>query len=291
MNRWVLAAMRQFMSAIDAMYLVKWRSLIRRITISSSDGSRISVLIVRPTGLRVPAPALIYCHGGAFVMKYMPQHLANAVRYAHEADCLVVFVEYRLAPQDPFPAGFNDCYGALGWSIANAGDLGIDPSRLAVGGDSAGGCLAAAVAQRAKFESDIELRGQLLIYPVVDLQCDRSSTTLYANVPPFKNTSAAAMTSTYLGRPPGGTLPRYASPLDGELSGLAPAYVETAQFDLLHDQAAAYVEAMKEKAVEVEHNEVMGGVHGFDLLAPTSSVALAAMKRRIGFLCRVFGSR
>jgi acetyl esterase/lipase len=221
-------------------------------------------------------------------MKPAPQHFENALRYARDAECVVIFVEYRLAPKHPFPDGFNDSYAALQWTLANADKLGIDKSRVAVGGDSAGGGLAAGVAQRALQEDGIVLSGQLLIYPAVDLNCKRRSASAYSSVPPFKNASTQEIASTYLGRPVAEGVPRYASPIYGDVAGLAPAYVEIAEFDLLHDQGSAYAQTLTGKHVEVELNEIQGGVHGFDLLAASSSVAKDAMQRRIQFLRRIF---
>ena len=290
LNRWVLAAMQNLLSAVNAMHRRKFKQIVTRRTIPGSDGYPVPVLILRPKTLRSPAPALVYHHGGAFVMKPAPQHLENALRYADEAECLVIFVEYRLAPKYPFPAGFNDCHAALIWAVSNAEKLGIDKTRLAVGGDSAGGGLAAGVAQRALQEEGISLRGQLLIYPAVDLGCSRPSIAAFANVPPFKQLSPGALAETYLGRPLSAGTPRYASPIYGDVSRLAPAYVETPEFDPLHDQGTAYARALIDKGVEVELNEIKGGIHGFDLLAATSSVSKDAMHRRIQFLRRVLGS-
>jgi acetyl esterase len=289
-NRWALAALQNLLSAVNVVHRRRFKQLVMRIKIPSTDGYAVPALIIRPQTWRSPGAALIYYHGGAFVMKPAPQHLENAVRYAREADCLVVFVEYRLAPKYVFPAAFNDCHAALLWSISNAEKLGIDKGRLVVGGDSAGGALAAGVAQRARREDGILLRGQLLIYPAVDLVCTRPSITAFANVPPFKGASAVKMAEAYLGRPISAGMPPYASPMNGDVSQLAPAYVETAEFDLLHDQGMAYAQLLRDKGVEVEVNEIKGGVHGFDLLAPHSSVSNDAMLRRIRFLRRVVGS-
>lgn len=289
LNRWALAAMQNLLSAVNAMHRRKFKQIVTRTTIPGSDAYPVPVLILRPKALRSPAPALVYYHGGAFVMKPAPQHLENALRYAHEAECLVIFVEYRLAPKYPFPAGFNDCHAALVWAVSNAEKLGIDKARLAVGGDSAGGGLAAGVAQRALQEDGISVRGQLLIYPAVDLGCSRPSTAAFANVPPFKQLSPGGIAEAYLGRPLSAGTPRYASPLYGDVSRLAPAYVETPEFDPLHDQGNAYARALIDKGVEVELNEIKGGIHGFDLMAATSSVSKDAMRRRIQFLRRVLG--
>jgi acetyl esterase len=289
-NRWALAVLQNLLSAFNAVHRRKFKPIITRPDIRSSDGYPIPVWIIRPERLRSPAPALVYYHGGAFVMKPAPQHFENAVRYAREAECLVIFVEYRLAPKYPFPAGFNDCHAVLRWAASNAENLGIDKRRLAVGGDSAGGGLAAGVAQRAHHEDSIHLSGQLLIYPAVDLVCNRPSIAAFASVPPFKNASPVAIAETYLGRPISAGIPPYASPINGDVSQLAPAYVETPEFDLLHDQGTDYARAMMNKGVDVELNEIKGAIHGFDVLVASSKIAKDAMLRRIQFLRRVFGA-
>ncbi|HMN46388.1 MAG TPA: alpha/beta hydrolase fold domain-containing protein [Povalibacter sp.] len=287
-NRWALAALQRFLSAVNSLHRRKFASGFTRVAIPGSDGYPVPAWIIRPGTAKSSVPALIYYHGGAFVMKPAPQHFENVLRYAREAECAVVFVEYRLAPKHPFPAGFNDCHAALQWTLANAESLGVDRERIAVGGDSAGGGLAAGVAQRALQEDGIALRGQLLIYPAVDLECKRPSISAYANVPPFRNASALSIAATYLGHPVSQGVPRYASPIHGDLSRLAPAYVEIAEFDLLHDQGNAYAQALTDQGVAVELNEIQRGVHGFDLLAAGSSVAKEAMQRRIQFLRRIF---
>jgi acetyl esterase len=289
-NRWMLAALQTFLSAVNALHRRRFKSFLSRASIPGADGNAIHALVVRAASLDNGAPALVYFHGGAFVMKPAPQHLENALFYAREARCVVIFVEYRLAPKHPFPAGFNDCHAALRWTVAHAHDLGIDPARIAVGGDSAGGLMAAVVAQRARHEDGVELCGQMLIYPVVDLLCARPSISAYADVPPFSKASPQAITETYLGGPAPAVLPRFASPMAGDAAEVAPAYIETAQFDLLHDQGAAYARLLIENGVRVELCEVEGGVHGFDLLAPKSSVARDAIQGRVRFLRSIFES-
>jgi len=290
LNRLVLALLTTFLRIVNAIHRRKFKSILARRKLIGEDGARFPVLVVTPENLTRPAPALVYFHGGAFVMKPAPQHIENAVRYAREANCVVVFVEYRLAPAHPFPAGFNDCYTALRWTLDNTSELGIDPHRVAVGGDSAGGAMAAGVAQRARQEDGIDLCGQLLVYPVTDLQCQRPSVSAYADVPPFKAASPNEIMEIYLGHPLAEGIPRYASPIAGDLAGLAPAYVELAQFDILHDQGLDYAHALQAKGIDVDLDEVAGAVHGFDLLAPDSGISQAAVQNRIGFLRKVFSN-
>jgi acetyl esterase/lipase len=288
LERWVLALMRYLLALVNVLHRRKYKAIVSRQRIAGPGGHRIPVQIIRPGNLEAPCAALIYFHGGAFVIKHAPQHLENAVRYAREAGCCVVFVEYRLAPVHRFPAGFDDCHAALHWALSNADALGIDTRRIAVGGDSAGGALAAAVAQRARHEDGIELCGQLLIYPVADVACTRPSTSAFTDVPPFKAASLAALWDAYFKDPLAAGVPRYASPIHGELSGLAPAYVETAEFDVLHDQGHAYAQALIASGVDVVRNDIKGAVHGFDLLAAGSEVSKAAVQSRIQFLRRIF---
>lgn len=288
MNRWALALMRMLLTAVNGVHRRKFRGSLERLTIPSRDNHPVPTLIIRPGIQGSSLPALVYFHGGGFVMKAAPQHLENAVRYAREAACIVVFPEYRLAPEHVFPAGFNDCHAALLWVSRNAGRLGVDPGCIAVGGDSAGGGLAAGVAQRALREDGIPLRGQMLIYPAVDLFCTRPSMTSFADVPPFKGHSHLEITAAYLGHSPSSAVPQYASPISGDLIGLPPAYVETPEFDPLHDQGIAYARALAGKGVAVELNEIEGGLHGFDLLAPDTGISNEAMRRRMQFLRRIF---
>jgi acetyl esterase/lipase len=287
---WVLGAMQAFLRLVNRLHRRRFHRILTRSLIPGTDGHLVPVLIIRPEQPRPPTPALVYFHGGAFVMEGAPAHVENAVRYAREVGCTVIFVDYRLAPRHVFPAGFNDCYAALKWAIANAGTLGIDANRVAIGGDSAGGNLAVSVAQRAAFEDGIALKGLLLLYPAVDLVCDRPSMTLFRDVPPFKGLSAAGVAQLYLGHAPAAPLPRYASPAEGPRRGLPPTYVELPQFDPLHDQGAAYAQALRDDGVEVELNEVAGGIHGFDLMAPRCSLTQQAIARRVHFLSGIFAA-
>jgi acetyl esterase/lipase len=246
--------------------------------------------MIRPAHLKTSAPVLVYCHGGAFILKHSPQHIENAIRYAQEANCCVLFVDYRLAPKHPFPAGFDDCYATLVWARQNAEKFGFDNQRIAVGGDSAGAAIATGMAQKAAHEDKITLCGQLLVYPVTDSDCKTPSGTAFADVPPFKNFSRRAMWEAYLGQSPATAVPRYAAPLHGDLAGLAPAYVETGEYDPLRDEGADYANALTANGVEIDLNQTRGTVHGFDALVPASKISQDAIARRVQFLRNIFGT-
>jgi len=292
-NPWFLAAVNVALNFAGAIKWSKFRKIASRQEITATDGVRIPVWIIRPENLKTPSPAMVYLHGSGFMVEQVPQHIENAVRYAREANCIVIYVKYRLAPKYRFPVPFNDCYGSLMWALQNAQQLGIDKQRIVIGGDSAGGALAAAIAQKAVHDDGIKLCGQLLVYPIADSDCKTYSSTAFANVRPFKQFVMPDVWKTYLGDGPDGYLPdgkppQYASPMHGNVSGVAPAYVETGEYDPWRDEGANYAKALIAKGVDVELNETKGTVHGFDTYAPFSAVTEGAMARRVQFLRKVF---
>ncbi|MEZ5571820.1 MAG: alpha/beta hydrolase [Halioglobus sp.] len=263
---------------------------VSRHKVSSADGSAFPVITMTPQDLQQPAPALVYYHGGAFAMPHASLHLENCERYANEAGCVVVFVDYRLAPKHPFPCGFEDCYAALQWTIQQAQTLGIDIQRIAVGGDSAGGALAAGVAQKARDDGLIELCAQLLIYPVLDNTCTTVSATEFIDVPLWNAVSNYRMWEMYLSRYRNTLTPPYAAPTFGELSRLPFSYVETAQFDPLRDEGMHYAESLESHGVSVVRNDTQRTIHGYDG-ASKSAISKASMLKRIAFLREAFSAK
>ncbi len=255
--------------------------------ITRPDGTKLKVFTMTPAGLAKPSPALIYFHGGGFGLTYTSLHLRNCDRYAIEANCVVVFVDYRLAPKYPFPSGFDDCYASLDWAVQQAQSLGIDPQRIAVGGDSAGGALAAGVAQKARDQRLVDLRAQLLIYPVLDNSCSTVSAREFVDVPLFNAISNRNMWQVYLSPYIGTEIPPYAAPGHGQLQDLPLSYVETAEFDPLRDEALQHAGDLKKHGTEVILNETRGTVHGYDG-NEASEIAKRSMLKRIDFLVAAF---
>tara|TARA_R110000823_G_scaffold144958_3_gene275060 strand:+ start:13496 stop:14443 length:948 start_codon:yes stop_codon:yes gene_type:complete len=258
--------------------------------VENEAGDWFNVLSISPPGLPERAPALLYYHGGGFAMTYGGLHLQNCERYAIEAQCVVIFVDYRLAPKHPFPDAFDDCYRALEWTLEHAGTLGIDPQRIAVGGDSAGGAFAAGVAQKARDEQLAGVCAQLLIYPVLDNSCSTASATDFIDVPVWNAVSNRNMWKMYLRRYTEGETPPYAAPGRGKLQNLPPSYIETAEFDPLRDEGLNYATALRAQGTEVVLNETRQTVHGFDAVAK-STVTANAMQERIAFLRGAFHDR
>jgi acetyl esterase len=261
---------------------------VRTHQVSSGDGVVTPVFEIAPKDLTGPAPALIDYHGGGFFLTYAPLHLSVAERYALEGRCRVFFPDYRLSIKHPFPAPFDDCYSTLSWVHSHADELGVDPQRVALIGDSAGGALAAGVAQKALDLGENPICAQILIYPVTDHETKTESARAFTDTPLWRTASNRAMWKVYLA---GSTdAPPYAAPLHRDsFAKLPPAWVEVAEFDPLRDEGRQYAEALEAAGVPVEIREAKGAIHGYDLVAE-SPTAEAMFKERMTAIHRFFGN-
>lgn len=284
-NRWVLRGMNGMLWLMQRRFAWADDVEARRHVARGEDGHAVPVIEVAPRDLVGAAPALVDYHGGGFFLSYAPLHLKGAERYARELRCRVFFPDYRLSASHPFPAGFDDCYAALSWVHANAAPLGVDPARVALVGDSAGGALAAGVAQKACDRGENPLRGQVLIYPVTDHRSSSDSALRFTDTPLWRTASNRNMWKVYLaGRPPGAPPPPYAAPLHrDDFTGLPPAWVEVAEFDPLLDEGRAYARALADAGVPTELREVKRAIHGYDLVE-RSPTAQAIFQERLAAL-------
>jgi acetyl esterase len=236
--------------------------------------------------VRVYAPAagralagIVYFHGGGFVIGGLDSHDGTCRALANASGCAVVSVDYRLAPEHRFPAAPEDCYAALRFVAERGEELGIDPRRLAVAGDSAGGNLAAVTALLARERRGPDLRFQLLVYPVADHAFDTAS--YRDNAEGYFLTTAMMrwFWGHYLERPEQGDDP-LASPLRAkDLAGLPPALVITAEYDPLRDEGEAYAERLRKAGVAAELLRYDGQIHGFFSLFDALDDGRAAVER------------
>jgi acetyl esterase/lipase len=230
-------------------------------------------------------PGLLYIHGGGMIMGSPQMENLVSTALARELAAVVVSPDYRLAPEHPFPAPLDDCMAALNWMRDHAAELGIDPDRVAVTGASAGGGLAAAVAQRAHDEG-IWLRAQALVYPMIDdratLRDDHCGRGAFLWTPESNRFGWTA----YLGRPPRlSDAPPYAAPARRtDLAGLAPPWIGIGTLDLFYDESIAYAEALQACGVECELLTVPGMYHGADGLARNAPAMKEFRRRRLDFL-------
>jgi acetyl esterase len=235
-------------------------------------------------------PVLVFYHGGGWVVGDLDTH-DHVCRYlAGHAGVVVAAVDYRLAPEHKFPAAFDDACAAVRWITGKASDLGIDRSRVAVGGDSAGGNLAAAVALALRDEGDVPLSLQLLIYPALDFTADNDS--LRDNGKGYMLTRAAMeqFSDWYLPKRITRTDPHASPQLAADHSGLPAAFIQTAEFDPLRDEAIAYSATLRQAGVPVEHRHYEGMIHGFARMGGKVDTALTALDDAAAALRGAFGS-
>src|SRR5215470_7147938 len=221
----------------------------------------IPVRIYTPDGT-APLPLLVFFHGGGWVLGSLETHDAICRDLANGAECVVVSVDYRLAPEHKFPAAAEDCYAATRWAAAHAADLGADASRLAVGGDSAGGNLSAVVSQMVRDRGGPPIVFQLLIYPVTNASFDTASYRDNAEGYLLTAGDMRWFWGHYLGGAGDGANP-YASPMKGKLNGLPPALVITAEYDPLRDEGEQYAQQLKDAGVATRLSRYNGMIHGF----------------------------
>ncbi len=265
--------------------------------VSPDGGHRVRMLVYTPHSDGGPPdggprPALLHIHGGGYVLGAPEMRDAGNRQLSHELGCVIVSVDYRLAPETPHPGPVEDCYAALAWLHTEAAGLGVDATRIAVGGESAGGGLAAALALLARDRGGPAIAFQLLIYPMLD---DRSAT---APGDPFTGefiwTREANLFgwSALLGRAAGGeNEPHHAVPARAaSLAGLPPAYLSVGALDLFLAEDLDYARRLAADGVPVELHVYPGAFHGFDMMAE-AGVAKAFRRDWVAALDRAFNPR
>jgi acetyl esterase/lipase len=244
---------------------------VERVSIPSHDASRrIRLRVYRPKPAAAPAPVLVWTHGGGFIIGNPVMNDGLLLQFVRELGIAVVSVDYRLAPEHPFPAALDDSYTALKWAHDHAGELGIDPDRIAVGGESAGGGLAATLAQLAHDRGEVRLAFQMLIYPMLD---DRSAGDAQLAGGEYLGWTQANNRfgwESYLRQAPGAehALPYSVAARREDLTGLPPAWIGVGSLDLFCPEDTAYAQRLKACGVECELVTVPGAFHGFDVPLP-----------------------
>lgn len=242
---------------------------IEKLIPGTGDTHNIPIRIYIPKAMNESTPSIVIFHGGGFVMGDIESTHPRCLRLSGDGGAIVVSVEYRLAPEHPFPAGIEDCYTAMQWTANHASAIGIDPKKLAVGGVSAGGCLAAGVALMARDRGGPSIAFQMLIYPVLDDRLETLSMRNGAKLPILNSQNCRDMWRHYLGVHRG-DVSSYAAPARAQsLHRLPPAYVSIAEYDPLRDEGIYYAVRLIESGVSVELHQYAGTVHGFDGLLPS----------------------
>jgi acetyl esterase len=234
-------------------------------------------------------PLLVYYHGGGFVLGDLDGHDGVCRRICRDADVHVLSVDYRLAPEHPYPAALDDALAAFRFACAHAEAFGAQPDKVAVGGDSAGGNLAAVVAQKMKSAGGPAPCAQLLLYPALDRTIERPSLELFRDGFIIGRNDIAWYHLHYTGSAEVQADPALHPLLTKDLAGLAPALIVTAGFDPLRDEGEAYAEALAQAGVPVEFRRFEGLLHGFANMATISPACDAALAEIIAALRRLMG--
>jgi acetyl esterase len=253
-------------------------------TFPGPDGD-LPVRIYRPDGAG-PFGTLVYFFGGGWTLGSIDTSDGVCRALANAAGCLVVTPGYRLAPEHPFPAAVHDCYAATEWVAANAAELGADPARIAVGGDSAGGNLAAVVALLARERGGPSLAAQLLVYPNTCYHADTESLRDNDDRWMFNHNSVDWYWRNYLSTPDQGRDPLVSPLLAEDVSGLPPALMITAEYDPLRDEGEKYAARLAQAGVPVELTRYDGMAHGFFTMSGVLDDARRAVAQAAGYLRR-----
>lgn len=248
----------------------------------------LEVTILRARALATRPPALYWIHGGGFVLGDVDGDLVTPSQIADELSAIVVSVEYRLAPEHPFPAPVEDCYAGLVWMSGHAGELGFDPRKLAIGGVSAGGGLAAAVALLTRDRGGPSLCFQVLDIPELDDRLSTPSMKQFTDTPLWNHRNAILSWEAYLGPDHGETSP-YAAPARAtDLSGLPPAYVVTCEFDPLRDEGIEYAHRLMQAGVPTELHHYPGTFHGSSGAGSGTAISDRMVNDRLAALGRAY---
>jgi acetyl esterase/lipase len=250
------------------------------------------VRVHRPSAVRSPA-ALLWMHGGGYVLGRAVLNDRLCSEIARDVGIVVVAAEYRKAPEHPFPAALDDCGAAWAWLERQGSSLGIDPARVVIGGESAGGGLAAALVQRLHDEGGVQPVGQLLFCPMLDDRTAARRELDGVGHLVWNNRKNRFGWRSYLGSEPGGeSVPPYAVPARrDDLSGLPPAWIGVSDIELFHDEAIAYAERLGAGGVPVELDVVTDAPHGFESWAPDSALARGHVASAAAWLRRVVEGR
>ncbi|GAA3438917.1 alpha/beta hydrolase [Kutzneria kofuensis] len=233
----------------------------------------VRVRVYTPTSVPAPRAAYVSIHGGGFAIGDLDQDASVSFEIADKVGAVVVSVDYRLAPEHPYPAGLEDCYAALEWTAAKASELGVDTARIGIGGDSAGGGIAAGLALLARDRGGPAIKFQYLGIPELDDRLETPSMTAFVDTPLWNRPNAILSWKYYLGDRPAD---HYAAPARAEdLTGLPPAYVSVCEFDPLRDEGLTYAYRLIQAGVATELHHYPGTFHG------SAMVHSAAVSKRM----------
>jgi acetyl esterase/lipase len=245
------------------------------------------VRIYAPKERAEACPGLLWIHGGGFLIGHPYQDDGLCQRFVEQVGCVIVSVDWRLAPENPFPAGVEDCYAALKWMVASAAELNIDSERIAVAGNSAGGGVTAAIALLARDRGGPKLAFQMPLYGCLDDRHITPSSQVITDPRVWNRDISLKAWKLYLGTEQNNEISPYAAPTRAkDLSGLPPAYICIGEADLMRDENIEYAMRLMQAGVSTELHIYPGAFHGFDVMVPSAAVSQRAVSEYIDALKR-----
>jgi len=263
----------------------------RSVIINGYNGLKFKTDIFEPADVQEKLPCLIYVHGGAFSYKASAYHKKLACMYALNVRCRVCFPDYHLMPKYPYPAAYDDVLSLYKYVLENSEKLGVDDGKIGLAGDSAGASIAALICNNYKKEHLPPPCVQMLIYPLTDITICTDSMKRFSDTPLWNSQNNKRMWLYYCGNLSAEAVPVYAaSPMHSSLPEIIPdTYIETAEYDCLHDEGVIYGNKLRSAGADVEINETAGTIHGYDL-ALNTKIAVSNIEKRILFLKKGFVS-
>jgi acetyl esterase/lipase len=260
------------------------------LTITCAQGHEIDLRMMRPRALgTTPRPLVYWMHGGGYVLGSAEQDDALMAKFAHELGCIGVSVDYRLAPETPYPGPHEDCFEGLMHLVNNAEKYHIDTARIVIGGASAGGGLAAGLALRVRDEAAITLAGQALLYPMIDDRNVIQPDAQHENTPVWSREANLFGWTCFLGQQPGGDgVDAYgAAARAADLAGLPPTYLPVGDLDLFLDEDILYAHRLSQAGVACELHVFPGAIHGFNGFMPEARMSRICNQELADFVARM----
>lgn len=256
------------------------------VSINGYEQKPVNAEIFEPKNAKGNLPCMLCIHGGSFCYSAVNSQKIYAMKYAQLANCKVVFPNYKLAPKYKFPAGLQDCIAYYKWIHENSESLGIDKSKIGIAGDSAGGNFAAIITNLCKRENLPSPCMQMLIYPVTDASMGTQSMKKYKFSPIWNSYNSVKMYKYYV--PNLDTTIEEISPLNSKFeSVIPPTYIETAEYDCLHDEGILYAQKLKKLGAKVSLNDTKATFHGYDAMF-SADVSKESLQKRVKFLNECF---
>lgn len=247
----------------------------------------LAVRVYSPKNAAKPAPGLVYIHGGGMIMGGLDGEDGTCQMMADRLGAVVASVDYRKAPEDPYPAAPEDCYAAASWVFENAASLGIDKSNIGIYGQSAGGGLTIAVAMMARDRGGPSFKYMVPIYPMIDDRNESASSKLVTDVGIWDRAGSIEAWGWYLG---GNPADHYAAPARAtDVSGLPPAYIDVGELDMFRDEDIDFVKKLSEANVAVEFHLWPGAYHASEVFAPEAKLSARIWDSRIAGIKRLMG--